>query len=135
VVADGVVFPQTQVAGGQVTLPRAVASVEIGLHYETTIITLTPEMQLPEGSLQGRPVSISECVVRLYKSIGCKVENEQIPFRKFGAAVLDTPIAPFTGDKRVAVLGWERGRQLTIKQTQPLPFCLLSIMMKVTVGD
>jgi hypothetical protein len=61
---------------------------------------------LPEGTPQGRPVSLSEVVVRLYKSIGCKVENEQMPFRKFGAGVLDKPVAPFTGDKKVDILGW-----------------------------
>jgi hypothetical protein len=90
---------------------------------------------LPEGSLQGRPVSLSEVVVRLHKSIGCKVENEQMPFRKFGAGVLDKPVAPFTGDQAGRRPRLGRGKQLTIKQTQPLPFCVLSIIKKVTVGD
>lgn len=135
ILADGVVFPQQVVAGGAVTLPRAVATVEIGLHYDTTLVTLTPELQLPEGSMQGRPVSLSEVVVRLYNSIGCKVENEQIPFRKFGGSILDKAPTPFTGDKKVDVLGWDRGRQLTIKQTQPLPLCVLAIIKRVTVGD
>jgi hypothetical protein len=135
IVADGVVFPQVQVIGGQITLPRAVATIEAGLHYETTLVTLTPELMLPEGSTQGRPVSLSEVVVRLYKSIGCKVENEQVPFRKFGASILDKPVAPFTGDKKVDILGWQRGKQLTIKQTQPLPLCVLAIIKRVTVGD
>jgi hypothetical protein len=135
ILGDGVVFPQITVVGGQITLPRAVASLEAGLHYETTIVTLTPELMLPEGTPQGRMVSLSEVVVRLYKSIGCKVENEQIPFRRFGAGVLDQPVQPFTGDKKVDIIGWARGRQLTIKQTQPLPLCVLAIMKKVTVGD
>jgi hypothetical protein len=135
ILGDGVVFQQITVVAGQITLPRAVASLEAGLHYETTIVTLTPELMLPEGTPQGRMVSLSEVVVRLYKSIGCKVENEQIPFRRFGAGVLDQPVQPFTGDKKVDIIGWSRGRQLTIKQTQPLPLCVLAIMKKVTVGD
>lgn len=135
IVADGVVFPQALVTAGQVTLPRAVASIEGGEHYETTIIDLPIEVLLPEGSAQGRPVSLSDVRVRLYNTVGCKVDNEQIPFRKFGAAVLDKPVAPFTGVKKVDVLGWEVDRVLTIKQTQPLPFCLLSIIRRVTVGD
>jgi hypothetical protein len=44
-------------------------------------------------------------------------------------------VQPFTGDKKVDIIGWSRGRQLTIKQTQPLPLCVLAIMKKVTVGD
>jgi hypothetical protein len=135
VAADGVVFQQVQVIGGQITLPRAVATLEAGLHYETTLVTLTPELMLPEGTAQGRPVALSEVVVRLYNSIGCKVENEQVPFRKFGAGILDKPVAPFTGDKKVDILGWQRGKQLTIKQTQPLPLCVLAIIKRVTVGD
>jgi hypothetical protein len=135
IVADGIVFPQQVVAAGQVTLPRAVNTVEIGLHFETTIETLPPELMLPEGSPQGRPVSLNEIVVRLYKSIGCKVQDEQIPFRTFGAGVLDKPVPAFTGDKKVDIVGWERGRTLVVKQTQPLPFCLLSVIKRVTVGD
>ena len=72
---------------------------------------------------------------RLYKTIGCKVENERLPFRKVGAAVLDTPIQPFTGDKQVTVIGWARGRKLTIMQDQPLPMCVLAIIKRVTLGD
>ena len=135
ILADGVVFPQATVTGGNVTLPRATASIEGGLHYKTTMVTLPPELMLPEGSVQGRPVSISECTVRLYKSIGCKVEAEQVPFRKFGANVLDTPIAPFTGDKQVPIVGWQRGKKITITQDQPLPLCVLAVVKRVTVGD
>jgi hypothetical protein len=111
IVGDGIVFPQQVVVGGQVTMPRAVNEVEIGLHYETTIETLPPELMLPEGSDAG-PAGLaqSEIVVRLYKSMGCKVENEQVPFRKFGAGVLDKAVAPFTGDKKVDVVGWDAGK-------------------------
>lgn len=135
ILGDGVVFPQQAVVAGSVTLPRAVATVEIGLHYDTTIVTLSPELALPEGSAQGRPVSINDVTVRLYKSIGCKVENEQLPFRKFGTSVLDKPVAPFTGDKRVDITGWDRAKSITIMQPQPLPLCVLAVVKRVTVGD
>jgi hypothetical protein len=132
---SGIVFPPQVVAGGQVTYPRAVPNVEIGLHYKTTIVDLPTEVLLPEGSMRGRPVSINEVRVRLYKTVGCKVENEQVPFRKFGVGVLDQAVKPFTGVKKVDVTGWDVDRALTIVQDQPLPFCLLSIVKRVTVGD
>jgi hypothetical protein len=135
VLGDGVVMPAATVSAGQITLPREATSVEAGLHYTTTIVTLPPEAGLPEGSMQGRPVSISDVVVKLYRSIGCEVEGEQIPFRAFGEDVLDAPVDPFTGDKRVSTIGWERGRKLTIRQTQPLPLCVLSLVKRISVGD
>jgi hypothetical protein len=135
VLADGVVFPTATVSAGTVTLPRATASIEGGLHYTTTLTTLPVELQLPEGSAQGRPISFSECTIRLYKTIGGTVESEQLPFRQFGAGILDVAIAPFTGDKKVPVIGWTVGKKLTITQTQPLPLCVLAIIKRVTVGD
>lgn len=132
---DGIVFPQTVVKGGMVTLPRAVEQVEIGIPYTSTVVTLPPEVQLPEGSVVGRPVSINDVTVKLYRSLGCKVEGERLPFRKFGASVLDDAVEPFTGDKRVTVTGWERGRKLTFVQDQPLPMCILAVAKKVSVGD
>ncbi len=135
VLGDGIVFPQEVVTGGQVVLSRDVEEVEIGLHYDTTIVTLPPEIALPEGSMQGRPVSISEVVVKLHKSIGCEVEGEQLPFRRFGADVLDAAVEPFTGDKRVTTIGWARGRKITIRQTQPLPLCVLALVKRITAGD
>lgn len=135
VVADGVVFPQEVVTGGQIVLPRAVSSIEAGLHYESTLTTLPPELGLPEGSAQGRPISINECTVRLYRSMGCTIEDEVIPFRRFGEAVLDSPLEPFTGDKKANLVHWEAGKKLTIRQTQPLPLCVLAIIKRVSVGD
>lgn len=133
---DGIVFPQVTVDGsGQVTLPREVTEIEGGLHYDTTIITLPPEVQLPEGAVLGRPVSINDVTVKLYRSIGCKIEGERLPFRRFGTGALDAAVQPFTGDKRVTTVGWERGRKLTIVQDQPLPLCVLAVAKKVTVGD
>ena len=135
IVADGVFFPPVTVVGGQVDLARHVATIEGGLHFEGILQTLPPELQLPEGSAQGRPVSINDVVVRLYNTVGGKVENEQIPFRKFGLAVLDQQVPPFTGDKKVDVVGWERGRTLTIRRNQPGPMCVLAVIKRVTVGD
>ncbi|MCS6037361.1 hypothetical protein LNQ52_20095 [Klebsiella pneumoniae subsp. pneumoniae] len=42
VLADGSVMPQQVVTGGQITLKRNAHLIEVGLHYDTTIETLTP---------------------------------------------------------------------------------------------
>jgi hypothetical protein len=132
---DGVVMTQKTVVGGQVTLDRPVASVELGLHYESTLVTLPPEVPSPSGTTQGNQVSISRCTVRLFQSEGCNVEGEEIPFRKFGMGVLTGSAVPFTGDKNVGTTGWSQSRQLTIKQKKPLPCCVLAVSKKVTIND
>ncbi|MDX7655169.1 hypothetical protein SJQ07_26050, partial [Klebsiella aerogenes] len=52
IVADGSVMPQAVVSSGQITLSRKAYKVEIGLHFETTITTLTPEVATSEGTTQ-----------------------------------------------------------------------------------
>lgn len=134
-VADGIVMPQKVVTGGSITIPRVANSVEIGLHYETEIEPLMPSIPgMPAGG-QGDATSVSEIIVRLHETVGAEVAGQQIPFRRFGDGILDQPVAPFTGDKRVSKLGWARGEiDCPIAQRQPLPFQLLAIIYKITVN-
>lgn len=134
-VADGIVMPQQVVTGGSITIPRVANSVEIGLHYETEIEPLMPSIPgMPAGG-QGDATSVSEIIVRLHETVGAEVAGQQIPFRRFGDGILDQPVAPFTGDKRVSKLGWARGEiDCPIAQRQPLPFQLLAIIYKITVN-
>lgn len=136
VVADGAVMPQQVVTGGEITLERNALAVEIGLHYESTIELLDIEINSGTGSAQGNSVRTGEATVRLLESSGCEIQGQPIPFRRFGAGVLDQAVERFTGDKRIELLGWSRtGGSITIRQTQPLPMHVLSVIRKVTVND
>ncbi|WP_137972001.1 hypothetical protein [Pseudomonas sp. F(2018)] len=136
IVADGVPMQPMTVTGGSITLPRKAYEVQIGLHYKTTIKTLTPEVQGSSGSMQGNSMRIGEITLRFYKTIGCKINGQTVAFRGMGEQVLDQPPALFTGDHRMENLGWERGRaQLLIEQDQPLPFHLLCVIKKITFND
>jgi len=127
---------QKTVTGGQITLPRNALEVEIGLHYDSVIELLDIEIQGPGGSAQGNAVRTGEAIVRLLESSGCEIEGQTIPFRRFGAGILDQAVQPFTGDKRIELLGWQRtGGSITIRQTQPLPMHVLSVIRKVTIND
>lgn len=142
IVADGAVQPsQTVPAGGSITLPRASYRTLIGLHFRSEIGLLTPEVGTGTGTAQGNSMRTSEITLGLLNTIGAQVfdgeGNEQdVPFRRFGPAVLDRAAEPFTGTVRVETLGWERGRsELTIVQDQPLPMHLLSAVRKFQVND
>ncbi|QXG34032.1 hypothetical protein [Pseudomonas viridiflava] len=136
VIADGVVLQPQVVTGGQVTLPRNAFSVQIGLHFKTSITTLTPEVQGGTGSAQGNSMRIAEITLRFLETIGCKINGQIVAFRNMGNQVLDKSPALFTGVHRMENLGWERGEAvLTIEQDQPLPFHLLNVIKKVSFND
>lgn len=134
VVADGSVMPQKTVASGAITIERNANAVEIGLHYESEITLLPVEVQ--GMTAQANMVRVTDVFVRLLETSGLVIGTERVPFRKFGDDLLDEPITPFTGDKRVERLGWERtGGAVTLKQDQPLPFHVLAVIRKVGIND
>lgn len=136
ILADGVVMPQDVVSGGEITLPRAAVAVEIGQHYETEIDPLTPSVAGLSGNAQGAAMSVHEIIVRLHETIGAEVAGQTIPFRKFGAGILDQAVQPFTGDKRTSALGWSRGEiDCLIAQRQPLPLQVLAIIFNMTANQ
>ncbi|WP_455871666.1 hypothetical protein [Serratia proteamaculans] len=133
VVADGSVMPQQVVSGGQITLTRKAYRIEAGLHYETTIQTLTPEIGTSEGTTQNTRKRTSEVTLRFLETTGAECNGQVIPFRNFGPKILNQPAPLFTGDHNWGKLGWERGEDtLTIQQRQPLPFHLLAIIITFT---
>ncbi|EOZ9097145.1 hypothetical protein ACQX94_003016 [Klebsiella aerogenes] len=133
IVADGSVMPQAVVSSGQITLSRKAYKVEIGLHFETTITTLTPEVATSEGTTQNTRKRTSEVTMRFLETTGAECNGQVIPFRTFGPKILNQPAPLFTGDHYWGKLGWERGEDsLTIQQRQPLPFHLLAIVIVFT---
>jgi len=133
IVADGSVMPQRVVSSGQVTLTRKAYKVEFGLHYESTIQTLTPEVPTSEGTTQNTKKRTSEVTMRFLDTTGATCNGQVIPFRTFGPKILNQPAPLFTGDHFFGKLGWERGEDtLIIQQPQPLPFHLLAIMITFT---
>ena len=86
------------------------------------------------GTAQARPKRYNEVVVRLFESIGVTINGDQLPFRS-STTPLGTNIEPFTGDKRVTNLGWDKDGQIVIEQTQPLPLTVLGITGTLVVSD
>lgn len=136
IVADGVPMQPKVVTSGQITLPRAAKTVQVGLHFKTTIKTLTPEVAGGTGTAQGNNMRISEVILRILESTGCRVNGQTVAFRNMGPDILDRPPEVFTGDKRIETTGFERGKaQLLIEQDLPLPLNVLSVIKKFTVND
>ncbi|ENT9569143.1 hypothetical protein ACFA6N_002425 [Salmonella enterica] len=131
VIADGVVMNPQQVVNGEITLPRTAKRIEIGLHYDTTISLLQPEIQSQEGTSQGTNTRINKMTMRFLETTGAEVNGSVIAFRTFGKDVLNKPAPLFTGDHDVALTGWNQ-QELVIQQREPLPFHLLAVMFTFT---
>ncbi|EEM1820580.1 hypothetical protein GKA92_20775 [Salmonella enterica subsp. enterica] len=131
IIADGVVMNPQQVENGEITLPRTAKRVEIGLHYDTTISLLQPEIQSQERTSQGTSTRINKMTMRFLETTGAEVNGSVIAFRTFGKDVLNKPAPLFTGDHDVALTGWNQ-QELMIQQREPLPFHLLAVMFTFT---
>ena len=68
---DGGSHPPITV-NGEIKLDGKFSKIHIGLQYEWSMETLSPELQLEDGTSQGRTKRISHIVVGLYKSLGLK---------------------------------------------------------------
>ncbi len=136
ILADGAVMPRQVVSGGEITLTRNAYNVKIGLPFKVTVSALTPEFQTGTGSAAGNSMRTSEVSMRVKDTVGCIVNGSFVPFRKFGADVLDQVPPPFSGVKRIENLGWDRGEsELIVEHEQPLPFHLLALIRKLQVND
>jgi hypothetical protein len=134
---DGVYLGYFLVDGsGEITIPRDAYTIEIGLQFDTEVLTLTPELVGPVGSSLGQELSIHETWVRLLNTVGCKVNLQEVEFRAFGPSVLDVPVTPYTGIKKARNLKWASGEaQTLIQQTLPYDFHLLSVINKITANE
>jgi hypothetical protein len=133
--ADGVVQADAVVAGGQITLARNANAVDIGLPFTPLVELMTAEFPMQDGSAQGKMMRTSEVTIRVKDTVGARVNGRDVNFRRFGENVLDVPVAPYTGTKRVELLGYERGESdIVIEQPQANPFHLLSVVRKLEVN-
>lgn len=135
IVADGSKLQRRTVGvGGALTIERSSKRTLIGLPFSSRVTLLNPEVTTQTGSAQGQPARTSQMVMRFLDTIGATVQNSEgntqpIPFRRFGADVLDNAPVPFTGLLRVSLLGWERGEsEISVIQDDPYPMQLLSVV-------
>jgi hypothetical protein len=141
VVADGRPLGEFQVSGGQVVLDTAAAEVEAGLGFAHIIEPLPPTVATIGGGTQGglvRPIAFTFRVrhtAALRLDVGHGLQD--VPFKRFGANVLDQPPEPFTGDKKVRAYGWRAGDLnplWRIEQDTPVAFTLLAVASEISVN-
>ena len=140
ILADGATHPNKTVSSGAVSLDRSAKDVKIGLAFTSLLQTMRLDAGSQDGTSQGKTKRIYDITVRMYETIGIEVgpdldNMERIPFRS-SANLMDEGIPPFTGDKEIEFRGnYETDGFIFVRQTQPLPFTILSLYPRLTTND
>lgn len=139
ILADGNVLPQQTVSGGTITLPAAYSKVHIGIPYNSDLETLNVEVNMPDGTLQGRRVKISEVSIRVTNSRGGYIGPDLNTLHSIsgspmsGSTVLtyDAPgvLTLCSGEiKENLGAGYEDGGRMFFRQSDPLPVTLVALL-------
>ncbi|MES1979727.1 MAG: hypothetical protein V4451_16935 [Pseudomonadota bacterium] len=134
VVGDGGVVGRYTVTSGAITIARASLEVVIGLDYVNYVSLLPPELPTQEGSSSGSSMRTSLATARFHETTGSTINDQVLTFRTMPDAV-DAPPTRFSGIKQIENLGWAKGdSEIEIKQTEPMPWHLLSVVRKLAVN-
>ena len=138
VLGDGAVHPSKTVSSAAITLDRYVTKAHVGLPYTSTLKTLRVDAGSAIGTAQGKLKRISEVTVRLYRSVGLSIGDNELdilPFRS-SADEMNEPLPLYTGDKEIEFRGgFDSDGQIIVQQTQPLPQTILGVYATLTTFD
>lgn len=134
VLADGLVHADRTVnASGQITLASAASKVQVGLRYASDGKTMRIEAGGGDGPAQGKLKRIHRIFVRMFQSLGLKVQATDIN-NLYNEPFETTSL--FTGDKRFAWEGtYETEGQVFWRQDDPLPSNVLMIAAQLDTQD
>ena len=135
VVADGIVQQSRQVVSGTITLAEAAKDVIIGLQFKPVIEVHHPVIANELGTSQSGQLSVNKIVIELADTIGLKVNNVELPFRRVNVNALNSPLEKYTGPMEVKNLGWGKREYTRLEQPYPLPWTILSTTLYVTSTD
>lgn len=140
ILADGSTHPDEVVSSGGVTLDRATAIAQIGLPYTSTLQTSRLEAGSADGTAQTKTKRIRKVGLRFDRTVGAKFGPDEdnldiIPFRQ-SSDPMDEPLQPFSGDKlQPFPNGNDTDARIMVKQDQPLPMTVLSVIAQVKTND
>ena len=150
VLADGVVLATQLVsASGSINLSSAYDLIGVGLPYSSDLCTLNIEVPLPDGSIQGRKVKISNVTFRLINTgegawVGPDEDTLYNAFstQNLSSAVENDPAVGsgnarlFNCDLRIALgAGYEQGGQVFLRQKKPKPITIGALIPEVSIPN
>ena len=135
-IRDDIVDPDQTVSSGNVTAGgQPTTYLEAGLDYAVEVKTNPVELRLPSGVVASQRKRILEVTPNMYLSQNLALNGHIVPLQTIALSGAGGVVS-FTGKKKQhGFLGYSRDAQITITQTQPVFFTLLSLDYKVSVGQ
>jgi len=141
ILADGAPRGASTVSLGAVTLDPPALATQIGLGFAHEIEPLPPELSGLAGS-RAAPLRLVSVSFRLLETAALAVDLGRGPapvaFRRLDTPLLDAAPQRFSGDVRLAALGWRRDAMRPlwrITGDAPLPLTLLSVTTDMRTTD
>jgi hypothetical protein len=138
ILANGAVYSGKTVMDGTITLDTPASRVHVGLPYVSDLETLNIEAVTDQGTLQSKEVMVTGVTLKLYAHGGGLVGYDNIHLTEINTRSnepLGTPTALFTGDYDAEMSsGFKRSNRIYIRQSDPLPITILSIISRIEVG-
>jgi hypothetical protein len=141
VLVGGALQPDEVVTNGSITTDTAATDAWVGLAYTSKLRTLRPEIPTSVGTVQGRTKRVSRVTVRTLNSLGgavCpydEVTSEDLPGRYQDGLTDSSPVLQ-SGDFDINLSSDHASDgRIVVKQTDPLPLDLLSVMSFITVSE
>ena len=138
IVGDEAVYDRKSVASAAVALStgeNAITNSEIGLPYESKVVTLEPEVSTSRGTSLGRKKRWARVQVRVVDTPSLKINGSQTPSRSAAMVMGSAPTIPAEQDIRVTNLGYDDKGKITIEQTQPVKTTIPGVFGLVSVED
>jgi hypothetical protein len=142
ILADGAVQAGKTVSAGAITLDQAASTVVVGIPYVSKLQPSKVEIDLPDGTAQGRKHTVPRATLNLWKTYGVEyadasdsTESKWFPAQgKSTNTPLGEPEPLYTGTLDINNLSSHKASvDLTIRQTLPLPANILAIVPKIEV--
>ena len=138
ILADGSVFPSAKVVNNKVALGAKVDRVVVGLGYASTLETMPIEFNGNDGTFLSRKKRLSKLMILFKNSrgglFGCK-GNKLAEIKWRSSEAYGDSIKLKTGKQYVVPAStWTDTLSVVVKQEDPLPMSILSIVPEIVAG-
>lgn len=140
VVADGYTHSKRTVNLGAISLSSPASTVVVGLPFTPRLQPTRTDVELGDGSAQGRKWKTNKATIRLWKTLGAEyADSPTSDFFEVPNRDVSTPLnqqqPPITGDRSVVLKSEHRGGlDVTIRQTKPMPFHVMAIIPEFNIS-
>ena len=128
--ADGFVLENRTPVAGEIETEYAASTTEVGLNFDPDITPLSLVVQTPNGVNAMRKRRIVAANVRVYETLGLRINGRVVPDRRMDISNFDEPVEPVTGVLHIEeTTNWDRTQDKLVSFTQvdPLPMHILGM--------